>query len=340
MDFRKYVKKKYLKSTDRILEFGPLIRPTATKKTHPGIQFADVRSTEDIKKLYTSNEYLRSTGLTVDIDSVVDIDYVVKDSYKKTFKNVEKFDVVILSHVIEHMPDIIEFFQDIKSVVKKTGRLVIIYPDARYCFDHFRNGTSFIDAYDVYTNKQSSSKRVFDFVYNVVNENDASLFWNDKKESDIIPKNEFSKAVEAYEKSIDGELPDDTHFWPFSNYQLIKFLYDMDRAGLLDFDIEEFYPTPENHQECMVVLTPKKSKRINYDKYKKLLAITSPFVDSIESRINRSAVVDLEKAVASLRIENDSVKHELKAILGSKKWRYSKKIADLKDKITRNAKAN
>ena len=217
MDFRKYVKKKYLKSTDRILEFGPLIRPTATKKTHPGIQFADVRSTEDIKKLYTSNEYLKSTGLTVDINSVVDIDYVVKDSYKKTFKDVEKFDVVILSHVIEHMPDIIEFFQDIKSVVKKTGRLVIIYPDARYCFDHFRNGTSFIDAYDVYTNKQSSSKRIFDFVYNVVDENNAWLFWNDKKESDIIPKNEFSKAVEAYEKSIEGELPDDTHFWPFSN---------------------------------------------------------------------------------------------------------------------------
>lgn len=331
MDFRQYVKKKYLKKTDRILEFGPLIRPTATKETHPGIHFADVRSTEDIKKLYTSNDYLESTGLTVDINSVVEIDYVIKGSYKNTFKNVEKFDTVILSHVIEHMPDIIEFFQDIKSVVKKTGRLVIIYPDARYCFDHFRNGTSFIDAYDVYINKRNSSKRVFDFVYNVVNENNPWLFWNDKKESNMVPKNEFTKAVEAYKKAGEGELPDDTHFWPFSNYQLIKFLYDMDRAGLLDFDIEAFYPTPENHQECMVVLTPKKSQRINYDKYKKLLTITSPFVDSIESRVSKSAAAELERVVADLRIENEAIKHELETILGSKKWRLASKMANAKD---------
>ena len=114
----------------------------------------------------------------------------------------------------------------------------------------------------------------------------------------------------------------------------------MDRAGLLDFDIEEFYPTPENHQECMVVLTPKKSPRINYDKYKKLLATISPFVDSIEARINRSTVTNLEETVAGLRIENGTMKRELEAILGSKKWRYSKKIADLKDKIIRNGKVD
>lgn len=346
MDFRKYIKKKYLKPSDRILEFGPLIRPTATKDTHPGIRFADVRSTEDIKKLYTSNEYLNSTGLTVDINEVVDIDYVIKDSYKKTFKGVEKFDVVILSHVIEHMPDIIDFFQDVKNVVKDDGRLIIVYPDARFCFDHFRNGTSFIDAYDVYTNKKSSSKRVFDFVYNVVSENNAWLFWNDKKESNLMPKNQFKDAVKAYEKSLEGELPDDTHFWPFSNYQLIKFLYDMDRAGLLGFDIEKFYPTPENHQECMVVLRPKKGHLVQFEKYKKILAQTSPYVDGIELRqgkqeldVVQERVNTLEAELRKLVIENDILSRELDAITSSKKWRYSKKIADLKHKILRNDKA-
>lgn len=345
MDFRELVRKKYLKKTSRILEFGPLIRPTATKATHPGIRFADIRSTEDIKKLYTSNQYLKSTGLAVDIDSVVEIDYVVKDSYKETFKNEEKFDVVILSHVIEHMPDIIEFFQDIKNIVNKSGKLIIIYPDARYCFDHFRNGTSFIDAYDVYENKPSAGKRVFDFVYNVVNENDAWLFWNDSKVGDIIPKTKFSYALEAYEKSLDGALPDDTHFWPFSNYQLIKFLYDMDRAGLLDFNIDEFYPTPENNQECMIILTPKKNRKIDYVKYKKLLSSTSPTGEGVSSRRDKAALAAanhnlaiMEKSLSDLRAEYDAMKSELEAIFKSKKWRYSKKIADVKNKIISNGK--
>jgi SAM-dependent methyltransferase len=344
MDFREYLRKKVLEPNQRILEFGPLIRPTVTKDTHPKIYYADIRSTEDIRKLYTSNDYLESTGLSVDLDSIVAIDYVVKDSYKKTFEGVDKFDVVILSHVIEHMPDIIEFFQDIKNVVKETGRLVIIYPDARYCFDHFRNGTSFIDAYDVYTNKPNSSKRVFDFTYNVVNENNSWKFWNDEKESISIPRNEFSKSLKAYQDALGGILPDDTHFWPFSNYQLIKFLYDMDRAGLLDFEVEKFYPTPENQQECMLILKPKAVRAINYKKYQKLLSSVSPSAENIKLRKTNDALVaenaNLKKDTDHLIAEKEIINARIADILSSKKWRYSSKIAAIINKIMRHGSSN
>jgi SAM-dependent methyltransferase len=244
---------------------------------------------------------------------------------------VEKFDTVILSHVIEHMPDIIAFFDDIASIVKKNGRLVIIYPDARFCFDHFRNGTSFIDAYSSHKKGKDSSNRVFDFVYNVVHENNPHLFWNDIKQESLLPRNDFKETQDVYNKSLKGELPDDTHFWPFSDYQLVKFLYDMDRAGLLAFDIETLYETEDNTQEFMIILIPKKKKVIDYAKYKRLLAQLAPMTKTIRARNELRA---LSEELAALETENENLKIELAMIHNSKKWVYMKKIATIKNKIT------
>lgn len=345
MIFRDYIRDKKLKKNDRILEFGPLNWPIVTKQKYQNAFYADIRNSDDIKKLYTSNEYLESTGIKIDVDTIVDIDYVIKKNYKETFKNVAKFDAVILGHVIEHIPDILNFFIDVKNIIKHDGKLIIIYPDARYCFDSFRNGTSFIDAYDVFMNNENSSKRVFDFVYNVLHENDPTLFWNDNKQIKLLPKNSFSKALKAYEKAKLNELPDDTHFWPFADYQFIKFLYDMDRAGLLEFDIDEFYPTQHNTQEFMIILTPKINSDIKFDKYSTALNKTSPIIKQINSKNSyEKAMVEIaqlkeKNGLLNTEIHNlgdliNSKNMELDAIYSSKKWKYATNIGKVKNKIS------
>lgn len=329
MNFREYVKDNLLKKDDRILEFGPLIRPLVSKEQYPNVVFADVRSTDEIKKLYTSNNYLEATGLNVDISQVAEIDYVINKSYSETFKNAKKFDVIYLSHVIEHMPDIIGFFQDVKNVLSDKGKLVLIYPDARYCFDHFRNGTTFVDAYEVYIDKKNSSKRVLDFVYNVVNENDATFFWNKKNQNDILPTIDLKKTLGAYDKAMRGELPDDTHFWPFSDFQFVKFLYDMDRANMLDFEIVDFYETQINTQEFMIILEPKKKKQsIRYDAYRRILNQIDPVRKNI---IAKETIDNLRKDLYEIRHEYDNLNKELKNIVNSKKWQYANKISKLKN---------
>lgn len=333
MDFRTYIRKNLLKPNDRILEFGPLIRPIVSKKEYPNIVFADVRSTEEIRDLYTTSTYLEATGLDVDISSVTEIDHVIKTSYTETFKNEEKFDVVYLSHVIEHMPDIISFLEDVANIIKKDGKLVLIYPDARYCFDHFRNGTTFIDAYDVYRHKSVNAKAVFDFTYNVLHENDPAVFWGKKNVIDLLPQNKFKDSLKSYDKAFDNDLPDDVHFWPFSDYQFVKFLYDLERAGLLDFEINDFHETQFNTQEFMVILTPKKSKNQNYGKYQEILSLISP---ANKANAALKAKQDLEKRVALLAtaVEEGTAawqvaKNELENVYNSKKWRIAVKTADI-----------
>lgn len=326
MDFREYIRTDLLEKNNRILEFGPLTRATVTKDKYPNVKFADIRSTEDIKKLYSGNDYLKSTGITVDLDSIVDIDYVVRGSYKDSFKGIEKFDVVILSHVIEHMPDLIFFFQDIMNVLKKNGKLILIYPDARYCFDHFRNGSTFVDAYDVYRDNKHSASRVFDFVNNVVNENNAAFFWNNPSQNDILPKNNFKETLKAYDKALKNELPEDVHFWPFSDFQFVKFLYDLDRAGLLDLDIEKVYATQENTQEFMIILKPRKIKKLATDKY---IDIMNTLSTSTRQNQLTNEVELLNNQVIQLNEKINNIKDELAGVYGSKRWVYASKLAAL-----------
>jgi SAM-dependent methyltransferase len=326
MDFRDYLRKKVLKKNDRILEFGPLNWPIVQKSQFKNAFYADVRATSEIKELYTSNEYLESTGIKIDVDSIVDIDFVISDTYAKTFKGKEKFDAIVLSHVIEHIPDIINFFEDVKTILKKDGKLIILYPDARYCFDAFRNGSTFIDAYEVYRNKELLGARVFDFTYNVVGENRPSFFWQNKELASILPKNTFAHATETYSNAIKGTMPDDVHFWPFSDYQFVKFLYDMDRAKLLGLDVLNFWETKPNTQEFMIILELKKKPGVRESTYKKILSDIHP---NIRFALLRESYESLKGELGDKTDRLNAMEAELSEIKRSKKWRYSMRLAGL-----------
>ena len=256
MDPRIYFFQKQVKGrSGRILELGPLNRPIADKSIYPNTFYCDVRSTEDVRKLYSGNDYLEATGIMVDPNTIVPVDYVIQENYEKTFENVEKFDYVIASHVLEHMEDLIFALRDISAVLKPSGTFCIIYPDKRYCFDHFRTSASFRDAYKVFRNGTvENASMVLDFYYSVVPENNPYLFWRKDGILQHLPTASFESAVEHYEQAVNGVKMDDVHYWPFSDMDFLKFLYDCTRAKLIPFCCTSFWPTAENGQQFMIAL--------------------------------------------------------------------------------------
>lgn len=256
MDSRIYFFQKLVNDrSKRILELGPLNRPIADKSIYPNAFYCDVRSTEDVRKLYSGNDYLEATGIMVDPATIVPIDYVIKENYEKTFENVEKFDYVIASHVLEHMEDLIFALRDISTVLKPGGIFCIIYPDKRYCFDHFRTSASFRDAYRVFRNGiVENAPMVLDFYYSVIPENNPYLFWRKEGIFDLLPKASFESAVEHYDQALNGIRMDDVHYWPFSDMDFLKFLYDCTRAKLIPFRCTSFWRTAENGQQFMIAL--------------------------------------------------------------------------------------
>lgn len=239
----------------RILELGPLNRPIAEKGLYPNTIYCDIRSTEEVRALYSGNDYLAATGIEIDVETIVPVDHVVKGCYAESFANEEKFDCVIASHVLEHMDDLIFSLRDIAQILKPGGIFYIVYPDKRYCFDHFRTSASFRDAYHVFQQgAKNNAPMVLDFYFSVIPENNPFLFWEKDGLLNELPRAPFANAAAHYERALNGERMEDVHYWPFTDMDFLKFLYDCTRAGLLPFRCISFQPCAQNDQQFLIAL--------------------------------------------------------------------------------------
>lgn len=342
-DYRQLVGQLGILKDAQILEIGPLNRPLLQKSEYANLVYCDIRSTEEIKELYGGNKYLKTTGIQVDTSTIVDVDYVLVGGYMATFKE-EKFDYIVASHVLEHVEDLITVLQDIFAVLRPGGQFIIYYPDKCYCFDHFREGASFRDAYDVFQNKRPALARmVLDFFNSAIPENNPFVFWSAEGLSNLLPQNETDSAIELYKEAQDGKIMDDVHYWPFSDGGFIKFLYDATRAGLLRYSCKAFYPTQENTQEFVVILQKNDGwdRNIELEKLRRAYAQAplnfnnSKSIEvkqQLENRIN-ALQGQLEE---SQRYINDLHNH-IDALIKSTSWKISKPIRILGNLIHRRA---
>lgn len=272
----------YLTDVDlskRILEIGPLLIPLFTKD-EANVYYADIRSTEEIAKLYENDP-------NIDPAALVPVDFVIKESYAQSLKDVEKFDYIMTSHVLEHIPRLIEFFLDIAKVMQEDGRFYALIPDHRYCFDHFRQPTSFAEAYYIHTqNINNAPWRVMDQLLDGVEINNAQLFWKDETAARtcLSPSPEiFAKAKAAFKRALNGEFGDH-HFSVFTPRSFLLLTYNMMRAGLFPFSYELFYPTPAQSFTFVAVLRLCPSMRRDKELVQKELEKIITFLDHPSTR--------------------------------------------------------
>lgn len=119
--------------TKSILEIGVLDKPTFTKK-EKNIFYLDWFSREELYFKHKEKNLAIAKGL-------YDVDFVVKN---KDFSNEinDKFDIVIANHIIEHVPDTINWLQNISSILNEDGFLFLAIPDKNYTFDKLRSLTT------------------------------------------------------------------------------------------------------------------------------------------------------------------------------------------------------
>jgi SAM-dependent methyltransferase len=264
---------KTLDLTKRILEIGPLDRPII-KEENANVFYADIRDTQAVKDFYRDDK-------NVNVDAIVTIDYVIKGTYTESIK--DKFDYIVMSHVIEHIPELIKFFDDIKNILNPKGRLCLTIPDHRFCFDHFRQPTSFAEAYDIYVNGiKNSPARVLDLML-ASTINDAAYWWNNPASYEYLPKSkeQFENAKNDYFRALKGEYVD-VHFSVFTPETFLLLLYNMLNFNLLPFKCAEFYNTNVNSVEfnCVLELEPNlltensAEQKAEKENFRKLLADT------------------------------------------------------------------
>ncbi len=125
------------------LEIGAFHQP-ATIPAHCTIEYCDAQSKEDAIKYFPE----------LNINDLVDVNYICDlDKEGLSLFKAERFNFVILNHVIEHVANPIKVVEELFRVTKPGGQVIISAPDKKFTFDKKRALTSFAHLQEEYENK-------------------------------------------------------------------------------------------------------------------------------------------------------------------------------------------
>ncbi len=291
------------------LELGPLTTPILTKD-QANISYADHMSLAELKKKYAHEP--------VELEKIISPDFIInKPTLKQSVGN-KKFDYVLASHVIEHIPDMVSWLKDIHSVLKPGGVLSLAIPDKRYTFDITRQASRPADIIGAYLDdySRSSSSAMFDF---------ASECRTGILASEVLamPVRDFSKKPRRYtdtevwdmcKTNASGKEYVDCHCYVFTPYSFMEILRSLIRYDLFDFEVINFYDTPVNEIEFFVAL-----KR-------------APSGSSKNKRLASIPKVNRPQTDSELRARIQELELELQDVYRSKSWTVTKPLREVLSK--------
>lgn len=215
------------------LELGPLINPVV-RRDMGQIRYIDHVDTDELRARY-------ATHVGFDVDAIVPIDYVsTTGSIREAVGPDIPFDYVIASHVIEHVPDVIGWLGDIRSVLKDDGVLSLAIPDHRRCFDALRSPTVTADLIHAYLTKPTipSPRQVFDH-YSCAVAWRGMIAWEEEPpfEELVLVHSETEALDRATTAATSGDYLD-VHCWMFTPSSFTRLFGSLTRLHLVPFSLE------------------------------------------------------------------------------------------------------
>ena len=109
------------------LEIGPSHNPLMPKAAGFNVEILDYLDAEGLRRKYAA--------AGIDVSAVEEVDYIADGrSMTEVIGQRQRYDSIVASHVIEHVPDFVAFLNDCEALLKPGGSLVLAVPDKRCCF--------------------------------------------------------------------------------------------------------------------------------------------------------------------------------------------------------------
>lgn len=217
------------------LEIGPSHSPLAPKSAGFRVDILDHASAPDLRAKY------RNAG--VNTDHIEEVDFVWRGKpLPETVGRRDWYDWVIASHVIEHTPDLVGFLIDCQTLLHATGRLILVVPDKRWCFDQFQSLTSTGDVLDAHSLRRTraSAGRVFDHFANAVKKGrSGTISWHRHAPGAVQPVHDFAGACDAWRAAQTDHTYIDVHNWRFTPESFRLVIDDLRELGLLELGITD-----------------------------------------------------------------------------------------------------
>ena len=224
------------------LEIGPLARPLV-RKPNP-IFYLDRLATEELRAYFA--------GQGFDPSTVVDVDFVCDEQHISESVKGLRFDYVLASHIVEHVPDLIGWLQGISTILRPQGVLSLIVPDRRYTFDILRRETTINEVLKAQGSKRPTPDQLYDHHAHYVDV-DAAAIWMHGKPPDLKPANsqEHSRSL-AHSAGYQ-----DAHCWVFTPDSFVSIITGLNTLGLIDYDVRHVFPTAPGTNEFFVTITAR-----------------------------------------------------------------------------------
>ena len=216
----------------KVLEIGPYDNPTCIGEN---VKYFDVHDAETLEKLAREEDRpFKNTPKK--------IHYVEPNGNLEIVD--ENFDMVFSSHCIEHQPDLINHLQNVEDILNDGGFYVLVVPDKRYCFDHFRNETTLFEVVDAHVNFRSlhTFKSIAE-AQCMKTHNNAMAHWFGVHGSDKINTENFPAALNDYTQSVNGGRYVDVHAWCFTPKVFGGIIENLNRLGLINLKLHRLCHT-------------------------------------------------------------------------------------------------
>ncbi len=144
----------------RCLEIAPFHRPTL-RKSEVQVDYTDYATTEELQ-----GKVPEARGVGKDQVCPVDFVWTSGRALKACVPVDACYDFVVASHVMEHVPDVLGWTQQILDVMRVGACFSLALPDHRGCFDVFRRPTEFHEMLQLWVLEAAAPTpgQIFDFL--------------------------------------------------------------------------------------------------------------------------------------------------------------------------------
>lgn len=288
------------------LELGPLINPVVPRGSGD-IRYLDHVDTDALRERY-------STHIGFDLDAIVPIDYASGEGSVRDAVGADApFDYVIASHVIEHVPDLVRWLDDLRSVLRDDGVLSLAIPDHRCCFDALRSPSVVADIVHAHLTGATTPtpRQVFDHYFSAVSWHGLIAWGEQPPFSEVVSVHAEQEAIErTREIAATGEYQD-VHCWVFTPRSFRHVFAGLQRLGLVSFVLESSTDTSGGEFFARLRATDRHTA-------------TASANPADADRGSEHAAVRADLAAAGRRL--DVVQAELDATIASRSWRITEPL--------------
>lgn len=252
------------------IEIGPLANPTV-RKSEGVIYYVDYADTDFLQNRYKDDP-------NVDINKIVPIDVIWGKNSLNEAINGRLVDYIIAAHVIEHVPDLITWLDELHSVLRAGGQVRLAIPDKRYSFDCLRNESRLCDVLGAYLVRARipQPREILDFCLNKVGVDAGGAWRGEINYSKLEREFTFDGAMWLAQDVIKNGTYHDVHCWVFTPNSLAILFHELAKAGLLKFACLGFIDTEYGQLEFFLTLKASSDQNVIIRSWAEMCEATRP----------------------------------------------------------------